>query len=491
MNCQSVKQNLLPQVLAAVVPTLEERVLTCSTYITKHIRHLTVIMGKEQTLYLSRQITGLPCPIELRAGKDPLIHVKWPGQRAISFQTAELINPSEPWEKKKVVDTHKIPYVLENEPATPIAREKCQAILLILQRSLEGHLAQCLQYLDTVISQKDSEDLKCYLKRKKTGLAFPVFLTEQENYIILRWKLNKGSYKKVSLAVSCTKTVQLLAALITKTKSLKDWQIHETQILAQLQGMPGIIPTEQTHIQLINTQFHILIIQHLANQGDLLSKVMFEPLEEKQVVQIACDLLLSLKTLHENKFVHCDIKLGNVLLNKQERLHAFFTDFSFTRPMNTEKRYLQGTFEMISPEVFFLILCNEKSVECLFHGARDIFALGLTLYSALKGIPHRWQLLMRTVKCNSNEENINEVYKYVREEKQNPEPQNKGSLEHLIWQMLATRPEKRITADAAYEIALSLQRAPSSQSSGNARLDSASESAGQGQVKASCATAAL
>lgn len=83
---------------------------------------------------------------------------------------------------------------------------------------------------------------------------------------------------------------------------------------------------------------------------------------------------MGLHTMHENGFVHCDIKPNNVLLLPDG--HVKIIDLGHSCPIGTIKKRVQGTPDYIAPE----------QVRKLPMGPRtDVFNLGATMYWALTG----------------------------------------------------------------------------------------------------------
>jgi len=86
-----------------------------------------------------------------------------------------------------------------------------------------------------------------------------------------------------------------------------------------------------------------------------------------------------LETLHENGWIHGDLKPANIFLSPTG--HATLLDLGFTRriesPGNIVDRPLLGTLHYVPPE---LITSTLKA-----DGRSDFYSLGITLYQMLTG----------------------------------------------------------------------------------------------------------
>jgi eukaryotic-like serine/threonine-protein kinase len=130
----------------------------------------------------------------------------------------------------------------------------------------------------------------------------------------------------------------------------------------------------------------------------LLSMEHFEgkTLEETTTLSLGDVLLVfrmvaaGLNALHQQGFVHCDIKPTNILINKNGAIKII--DLGQSCPIGTIKTRIQGTPDYIAPEQVKRKTLGPKT---------DIFNLGATMYWALTGknvptlIPKKGTLLAR------------------------------------------------------------------------------------------------
>jgi serine/threonine protein kinase len=114
----------------------------------------------------------------------------------------------------------------------------------------------------------------------------------------------------------------------------------------------------------------------------LLSMEHFDgkPLEETETLSLGDVLLVfrmvaaGLNAMHQQGFVHCDIKPNNILINKNGAIKII--DLGQSCPIGTVKTRIQGTPAYIAPEQVRRKTLGPKT---------DIFNLGATMYWALTG----------------------------------------------------------------------------------------------------------
>ncbi|KAF8410075.1 hypothetical protein HHK36_002597 [Tetracentron sinense] len=131
--------------------------------------------------------------------------------------------------------------------------------------------------------------------------------------------VGRGSFATVNLAIrrrsDCSHIPQLMAvksALISQSSSLQ----NEKEILCQLRDCPQILGCfgNDFSIECGNSFYNVLL--EYASRGTLadLLKNSGAPLPESEVRRYTKSILKGLCYTHENGYVHCDIKLHNILL---------------------------------------------------------------------------------------------------------------------------------------------------------------------------------
>lgn len=112
----------------------------------------------------------------------------------------------------------------------------------------------------------------------------------------------------------------------------------------------------------------------------LMELVNGKPIDEQPLPDVSaiidCFILTAraLHALHYMRYVHCDLKPGNIMMTNQGRVKLI--DFGQACPIGTIKKRIQGTPDFIAPEQ---VKCQPVTVQT------DIFSFGATLYWALTG----------------------------------------------------------------------------------------------------------
>lgn len=165
--------------------------------------------------------------------------------------------------------------------------------------------------------------------------------------------------------------------------------------------------------------------------------------------KIASDCLTGLSTLHEEHWVHRDLKTTNILIRRSSEGRidkVAVSDFDFM-----EREYQiegnPGSFYLGSP----YFAAPEKCAGQNETRKSDIWSMGMIFYHLFEnllqdGFKEKIKELM-----DMNEDDAMNFLgqKCIRQEEWLPEPKDKQSVDHLIWRMLQNKPETRISASAA------------------------------------------
>ncbi len=200
-----------------------------------------------------------------------------------------------------------------------------------------------------------------------------------------------------------------------------------------------------------------MIMEYMAG-GDLLSEINASAkggCSEAFARHIFTQLLSAVKFIHDQGYIHCDIKLENILLNRKfispfpgtDPLPVVvkLTDFGFAVTYSkTEKMLcLKGSLYYASPEIVFL--------KEFFGPEADIWSLGVVLFSMVCG----------AMPLNFREKTvIKDVYDELERDGLDIEKDVSDSFHDLISRILEPVTEKRISMDHILDSDWVLNRSP-------------------------------
>jgi serine/threonine protein kinase len=144
----------------------------------------------------------------------------------------------------------------------------------------------------------------------------------------------------------------------------------------------------------LNLNIYLIDVHHFSNYGNVCCFIyeyyhgqnLLEFVETTKIsnniiiiLKILEQILLGIKYLYDNHIIHCDIKLENIIINKNHNIKII--DFDLAKIGNHENEYVSnvifGTKNYISPENYDLGIYSTKS---------DIWASGIILYIFIMGV---------------------------------------------------------------------------------------------------------
>lgn len=205
---------------------------------------------------------------------------------------------------------------------------------------------------DSVVRHEVSSHKKklCELIAHTCRLSKKVPPTSLHYYHISK-ALGEGSYAKVYLAFS------VLAGLPVAIKCYEKANIKSEStfkcIMKEVEIMKGLNhPNIVRLIEIFEDEDHIFVVLEHADRGDLLSYVKNNGrLSEAEMARVLGQILNGLHYLHNNKILHRDIKLDNILLTTQGQIKI--CDFGVsTRVLNKTLIHEHiGTPAYLAPEI--------------------------------------------------------------------------------------------------------------------------------------------
>jgi len=260
---------------------------------------------------------------------------------------------------------------------------------------------------------------------------FSKFAVEDPNFA-------KGSYGKIILARD-VKGKQVVIKMIPVNVATK-WIYHEVEAGKRL-NHPCIAKLVD---QLSTNNFHYLVFDFFKGLElyELLETQEFKPVDESDVKFIFKQIFSALDHCHRNGITHRDIKLENILVNRQLKLNL--VDFglcgvnspqefehSFTHPNSVLSREFVGSENYTAPEIVKRASYNPFKV--------DVWSCGIVLYSLLFG-QFPWDDISKFVGQSSDPTQMEQPR--IRFPKDIPVS---DAAKQLLLQMLTVNPEARIS----------------------------------------------
>ena len=212
------------------------------------------------------------------------------------------------------------------------------------------------------------------------------------------------------------------------TKSLKS----RTRVLNEIKSLK-ILSNHKNVIKLYEVfeddSFIYLVTEYIEN-GDLLNYLMTNPLFPESTTRIIMlQIIFALGYIHQNKIIHRDIKLNNILVDSNFNVKV--CDFGICSFMKSGKRIRDtgGTPAYLAPEI---ITENGEISE-----KSDVWSLGVMLYLLTFGVLPFYS------------KNISVLYRKIIRGKYEIQEKDEASkdLIELIGKMLTVNTEDRISIE--------------------------------------------
>jgi RNA polymerase sigma factor (sigma-70 family) len=288
----------------------------------------------------------------------------------------------------------------EPSPAQAVAMvEELQLVLnglspdegLILTSTLQG---QSIEEISRALgkSERTARRLLAEVKRKLEQRLLaekPVSQATQRNVIrphaplrysdyVLEQMLSSGGMGKVFRAREKHSGKQVAIKALHKARQSDDRAVaqfaQEAQILARLRH-PNIVGIQGLGQFPSGGYF---MVMDFVDGEDLQAHLRHGALTPTEVIRIAKDVATAVQYAHEQGVVHCDLKPGNVLLDKNG--HVYVTDFGFAYLITGSSMSghgLGGTAGYLAPEI---LLQQSRPTS-----AADVYAMGMLMWTLATG----------------------------------------------------------------------------------------------------------
>lgn len=117
------------------------------------------------------------------------------------------------------------------------------------------------------------------------------------------------------------------------------------------------------------------------------------------VLKLGADIIERLKVMHDNNFVHCDLKPDNVTVGIKNQAEFYLIDYGLSRTLEDGKSvkidYVAGTFEFLSLGAHECILSFKNDLESLLIMLVYLLLKGKLPWNAdvLKNVPKKYGCL--------------------------------------------------------------------------------------------------
>lgn len=198
------------------------------------------------------------------------------------------------------------------------------------------------------------------------------FLGEGANARVFECMRGRQSFAVKVISLAKMRAEPNFEELLTKLR-------RETDILMNLQH-ERIVSLHETH----ETDDHIFIVMELVQGGDLLQHVRAAGhLSEDDARRVFCQLVDTLTYIHEQRVVHRDLKLENILVCRKPpagQLEIKVSDFGTSKLiMEGTGKTRCGTPQYWAPEV--ALIPSTRG----YDFSVDLWSLGVVLYVMLEG----------------------------------------------------------------------------------------------------------
>ena len=258
------------------------------------------------------------------------------------------------------------------------------------------------------------------------------------DYLLLQ-TLGEGEFGKVKLGVHRTWGEETAIKLIKRDRVAHEDAAKFSKVEREIQVLRALRHPNIVHLyEVIESERYIGIVLEYGAGGELFDYILAHKcLKERDACRLFAQLISGVSYLHKKNIIHRDLKLENLLLDRNR--NVIITDFGFANDFSTRGNDLMAT-SCGSPCYAAPELVVQDG---LYVGAAvDVWSCGVILYAMLAGY-----LPFDDDPANPDGDNINMLYKYIMAtpltfpDYVGPEPRS------LLARMLVPDPSQRATLD--------------------------------------------
>ena len=253
------------------------------------------------------------------------------------------------------------------------------------------------------------------------------------DYTIIK-ELGEGPYITVNIVKhNINGNIRIMKEIEKPTKQLNKY--NELEIINEIKTLIEIDHPNIAKIFDFYSDFtKFYLITEYCEEGSLNDLITNDgPFEEMQASYIMSQIFSSLNYCHKKEIIHRDLKLENILINKNDNgfINVKICDFGTSLRFNTDeiKDKIVGPIYYIAPEVF-----KKK-----YNSKCDLWSCGIILYILLTGVPPFG---------NEEDQIINEKIYEEQYDKNRLVNKSKECID-LIDKLLEKDPDKRISVEEA------------------------------------------
>ncbi len=195
----------------------------------------------------------------------------------------------------------------------------------------------------------------------------------------LEKKIGVGAHGEVYQAVSLKEQKKVALKIFYRHlhQEILQYILKELKVISSL-SHPNILKVIAFGRGKLGDQMVHYLVTPLMENGNLSELLKKGRLDVPQSLKIAIQIAQALDYMHENKFIHRDVKPSNILLDIDN--DAVLADFGIVCDVDRTQTMAAGTIEYCAPEQMENIPGKKPDPRW------DIYGLGITLYEMLTGI---------------------------------------------------------------------------------------------------------